>query len=57
MDQVDLMDQINNSVNLIEHEIEFLMHRLEETDPDALLRLEKIFYKFRIRRLVEFPAH
>lgn len=36
-----------DSITLIEAEIEALMHRLLETDPDAIYRLEKLLAKIR----------
>lgn len=51
------IDQGVESTVLIEAEIETLMRRLQETDPDALLRLEKLFSKFRIERAVEAHCH
>lgn len=54
---MEKVDQGVESVELLEAEIETLMMRLEETDPDALLRLEKVFAKFRVRRSVEKHCH
>ena len=42
-----------DSIEMLEFEIETLMLRIEQMDPDALLRLEKLWEKFRRRVSVE----
>jgi hypothetical protein len=54
---MERIDQGIESAELIEAEIDTLMRRLAEVDPDANLRLEKLFRKFRIETAVEKHCH
>jgi hypothetical protein len=46
------IDQGIEAVELIEAEIDTLMRRMIETDPDAMLRLERLMYRLRIENKV-----
>ncbi len=54
---MEKQDHLIDSISLIEGEIHELMRRLVQTDPDAILRLEKLLQRVRIERCVEFPRH
>lgn len=51
------VDQGIETVELIEAEIDCLMRRMMEVDPDAVLRLERLLSKLRIERAVEAHCH
>lgn len=51
------IDQGIESIELLECEIDTLMRRLIEVDSDALHRLEKLFSRLRIERIVEKHCH
>lgn len=46
-----------DTAELMIAEIEILMIRLQEIDPDAILRLEKLMSKVRIRVAVQKHCH
>lgn len=50
-------EHVFDHVELLTAEIEVLMIRLQEVDPDAMLRLEKLMSKMRIRISVEKHCH
>jgi hypothetical protein len=50
---MEQIDQGIESTELIEAEIDHLIRRLMETDPDALLRIEKLLEKIRSETVVE----
>lgn len=41
----------------LEYQIEYMMFRLVEVDPDAIMRIERIMHRVRIRRIVEKHCH
>ncbi len=54
---MEKIDQGVESTEILEYEIDTLMRRMLEVDPDGLLRLEKLFAKLRIERAVERHNH
>lgn len=54
---MEKIDQGIEAIELIEAEIYSLMRRMMETDPDAVLRLERLLSKLRIERAVEAHCH
>lgn len=53
---MERMDHCVDSATLLEAEIDALMTRLLEMDPDAMTRLERMLSKMRVRRAVERHA-
>lgn len=47
------MVQCSNDVNKTEEQLRDLMKQLVESDPDGITRIERIFHKVRIERIVE----
>lgn len=46
-----------SEIEHLEAELAAIMRRLMEISPDAVLRIEKIFHKARIERIVEHSLH
>lgn len=54
---MEKIDQGIEATEVLEAEIDVLMRRLIETDPDGFLRIEKLLSKLRIERAVEKHCH
>lgn len=52
-----LADQGIEAVELLEAEIECLIRRMIEVDPDAIHRVEKLFHRVKIQIIVEKCHH